>query len=903
MERNGIIVKRDGPTDWVSSMLIVEKKDKSIRICIDPRDLNTAIQREHFLVPTFDDILPRLSGKKLFSIIDMKDGFWHIELDDESSKLVTFNTPFGRYSFRRLPFGITSAPEVFQKRVYQAFGDIEGVSVIFDDIIIAADTVEQHDTILKQLLQRARELNVRFNKEKLQLLLSSVVYLGHRVSEKGISADEEKVRAIVQFPAPTSKEELLRFNGMVTYVSRYIPNFADISFPYRQLLKKDVPWNWAEAQQAAFDKLKCLITNAPVLSHYDQSKPLVIQTDASSKGLGSCLLQDGHPICFASRALSDCETRYAQIEKELLAIVFACEKFHMYIYGREILVQSDHRPLESLFKKTLTSTTPRLQRMLLRLTRYYLNVQYTPGKLMYIADALSRAYLPETDVTSELADELDVAVHAVLFNFSTANAALEEIKTATVADPILSQLIKILKEGIPLNTASFPSELKSYRAIIADLYEVDGIVCKNERIIIPSSMREKQLRKLHAGHLGIEKTKRLARQYYYWPGIEYDIEVHIRKCATCNAHRRKQTKEPIRQHPIPDNPWQKVGCDIFTSRGKDHLIVVDYFSKFIEVCKLEAKTAAAVIRALEEMFSRHGVPETVMADNVPFASREFLKFAELWNFRVVTSSPNYPQSNGQAERAIQTVKSLMIKAHETNQSVWKALLHFRSTPISGTDISPAQALFGRNIRTDLATAKSVKHNEQIQATREQLVAKQKIERYYADKSSRSLPPLKPGDSIRFQLGEKLMQGMVLHPIEGVPRTYKIVAVDGSVYRRNRRHLVRSCEDVPHIELPGQNWFASHNSNRNVIVNPSAVAQDQQQEQQPTETPEPIHPPSPPPPPPPSPPVPILIPPSDTNPSLPSVSDPVPPVPQQRVAQTPIRRSGRNRRPPQRYSPS
>lgn len=153
MERNGIIVKRDGPTDWVSSMLIVEKKDKSIRICIDPRDLNTAIQREHFLVPTFDDILPRLAGKKLFTIIDMKDGFWHIELDDESSKLVTFNTPFGRYSFKRLPFGITSAPEVFQKRAYQAFGDIEGVSVIFDDILIAADTVEQHDKILKQLLQ------------------------------------------------------------------------------------------------------------------------------------------------------------------------------------------------------------------------------------------------------------------------------------------------------------------------------------------------------------------------------------------------------------------------------------------------------------------------------------------------------------------------------------------------------------------------------------------------------------------------------------------------------------------------------------------------------------------------------------------------------------------------------
>ena len=205
-------------------------------------------------------------GKKIFSIIDMKDGFWHVELDEESSKLVTFNTPFGRYSFTRLPFGISSAPEVFQKRAQQAFGDIPGVAIIFDDIIIAASSIQEHDTILRQLLERARELNVRFNRSKLQLTVPSVNYMGHVVSDSGIAPDPNKVRAIVNFPPPNSREELMRFNGMATYVARYIPNFADLTFPYRQLLKKAAPWTWAEPQQDAFNKIKQLIVKAPVLS-------------------------------------------------------------------------------------------------------------------------------------------------------------------------------------------------------------------------------------------------------------------------------------------------------------------------------------------------------------------------------------------------------------------------------------------------------------------------------------------------------------------------------------------------------------------------------------------------------------------------------------------------------------
>lgn len=805
MERNGIITKRDEPTAWVNSMLIVEKKDGSIRLCLDPRELNKAIMREHYTVPTFDDVLPQLSGKSIFSIIDMKDGFWHVELDDESSRLVTFNTPFGRYSFTRLPFGISSAPEVFQKRAQQTFGDIEGVAVIFDDIIIAASSVEEHDMIFRKLLERAREYNVRFNRSKLQLMVDSVVYMGHVVSSSGISPDPSKVRAIIDFTPPSSREDLMRFNGMATYVSRYIPKFADLTFPYRQLLKKDAPWSWAEPQQEAFNTIKKLIAQAPVLGYYDQSKPLVIQTDASSKGLGSCLLQDGHPVSFASRALTDCETRYAQIEKELLAIVFACEKFNNYAYGRDVLVQSDHKPLEAIFSKPLSSTTPRLQRMLIRLGRYRLHIKYTPGKEMHIADALSRAYLQDTTSPEEkeLAEDLDVMVHAVLCHMPDNDTKLDEIRKSTAADPVLSQIMRFSTEGLPTIWKSLPVELRNYRQILPELYTLDGIVLKDRRMVIPALLRTDYIKRLHSGHMGIEKTKKLARQYYYWPGMDYDIEVWIRRCSTCNANKRKQTKQPLMQHPVPDYPWQKVGCDIFTSRGQDYLLTVDYFSKFAEVSRLKRKTANAVIVKLKTIFSRFGVPETLMADNVPFASMEFRKFAKCWNFHLVTSSPNYPQSNGQAERAIQTIKRLMLKAHQSGEDVEKALLHLRATQVSGTSVSPAELLFNRPIRTDLPAMSFHKKPTNSWQLKQELIHKQETEKRYADRGSRSLQSLNPGETVRIQLGSQLVPGRVLQEIQGAPRTYRVATSDGLELRRNRLHLHQSLENTPHVNITAQ----------------------------------------------------------------------------------------------------
>ena len=245
------------------------------------------------------------------------------------------------------------------------FSDIPGVHIIFDDLLIAAHDEAEHDVIFRIVLERARRHNARFNRDKLQFKVKKVKYVRLQVAADSIRPDPDKVSAIVNMDTPADVKAVQRFLGTVTYLSKFIPNFSIITEPLRALIKSDMPWTLTETQQAAFDKLKQLVVVSPVLRYYDTSKPAVIQTDASSTGLGSCLMQDGAPIAFASRALTDCETRYAQIEKEMLAIVFACEKFARYIYDQLVTVQSDHKPLESVFKKSIAATTPRLQRMLL----------------------------------------------------------------------------------------------------------------------------------------------------------------------------------------------------------------------------------------------------------------------------------------------------------------------------------------------------------------------------------------------------------------------------------------------------------------------------------------------------------------------------------------------------------
>ena len=398
LQEMGVIAEVDTPTDWVSSMVIVKKKSGKIRLCIDPKPLNKALKRSHYMLPVIEDIIPELTSAKVFTVCDVKNGFWHVELDQQSSYLTTFQTPYGRYRYCRMPFGISPAPEYFQQRLHQALEKIPGVFIIADDILVAgcgetaAEAEKDHDMKMTQLLERCREKNIKLNKEKLLWKRSEVSYMGHLITAEGLQVDPAKVEAILKMPQPHDKRSVQRLLGMVNYLQKFAKGISGVTQPLRDLIKDDTDFLWDESVHgAAVVKIKKMLSETPVLRYFDPSVPLTLQCDASERGLGACILQKEQPIAYASRSLTDAETRYAQIEKEMLAIIFGLKRFDHYAYGRPITVESDHKPLEMINKKALQAAPKRLQRMLLRAQRYEIDIIYKKGCHMYIADTLSRA--------------------------------------------------------------------------------------------------------------------------------------------------------------------------------------------------------------------------------------------------------------------------------------------------------------------------------------------------------------------------------------------------------------------------------------------------------------------------------------------------------------------------------
>ena len=326
----------------------------------------------------------RLHGAKVFSVLDVRSGLWHVRLDEPSSYLTTFNTPFGRYRWKRLPFGICSAPEIFQRKMHQPIEGLSGVEVVADDFVIvgfgdnAVDAHRSHDANLLAFIQRCEQSGVKLNANKMELRIPEVPCIGHVATADGLRVDPRKVRAINEMPRPTDVAAVQRLLGLTQYLAKFLRRLSDMTKPLRQLTAKDVDFLWDEPQQAAFDAL------------------VTLQCDASQSGLGAALMQNGQPVAYASRALTSAETRYAQIEKELLAVLFACQRFDAYVYWRaNVNIESAHK---ILMRKTLDAAPKRLQRMLLALQRYDINLRYKRGETMFLADMLSRAYLPEVNV-------------------------------------------------------------------------------------------------------------------------------------------------------------------------------------------------------------------------------------------------------------------------------------------------------------------------------------------------------------------------------------------------------------------------------------------------------------------------------------------------------------------------
>ena len=406
LEQSGVLTKVIEPTPWISNMVAVRKPNK-LRICLDPLHLNKGIKQKHHPIPTVEDVAPRLTKARIFSTVDAKDGFLQVVLDEPSSMLTTFWTPYGRYRWLRMPFGISSAPEEFQRRLEECLEGLANVEVIADDIVIygagntEAEAQVSHDAAFRALLERCRERGLRLNGKKLKFKLDSVAYMGHILSAQGLSPDPDKVRAVVAMPPPTDVQGVQRLIGVFTYLSKFMPRLSTVCEPLRRLTDKDGEFDWMPQHDKALSTIKALITQAPVLHFYDVNKDVTIECDSSDVGLGAVLMQDLHLTAYASRALTPTERNYAQIEKECLAIVYATERFEQYILGKEeVVVESDHKPLSTIFKKPILTSPKCLQRMRLRLQKFSLVIQYKPGPQMCISDTLSRAALPIQEVNS-----------------------------------------------------------------------------------------------------------------------------------------------------------------------------------------------------------------------------------------------------------------------------------------------------------------------------------------------------------------------------------------------------------------------------------------------------------------------------------------------------------------------
>ena len=644
-------------------------------------------------------------------------------------------------------------------------------------------------------MDRAAACGLVFNSEKCFIKQRSISFFGNTYTDAGIMPDPAKVRDIENMPVPENKEDLQRFLGMMTYLSQFIPKFSEKAYALRILTKDDVPWTWDTDQQKSFDELKQAIPKHAYLKYYDPTRPARLEVDASQKGLGAALIQSEKPVAFGSKTLTECQSRYSNIEREMLAVVHGIQRYHTYLYGRPFTVRTDHKPLVTICTKPLHAAPPRLQRMLLKIQGYNCQIEYRPGKEMILSDTLSR--LPNPENNDEI--DLDVRVDGIdleaedhehqtiaLINFSMHKQ--RKLQEETTKDPTLNAIKEIVYQGWPTNIKDLPVDMRPYWSYRDELAMEAGVLFKGRQIVIPESMREDILTQLHIGHQGIEKTRRLVRESVYWPNISKDIEQICKPCEACQKYQDGNKREPLIPHAVPARPWQFSASDLFEIGTQHYLMVADRYTKYPFVDAMPSPVSSqAVANRLRSYCALFGRPDEIMTDNGPqYAGQQFRKFVESWGITHVTSSPNYPQSNGFIERHIRHVKPIIKKVQETGEVLQMALLNLRATPVDTKLPSPGEMMFGRPLVTFVPS-----HGEPgPMDERERLEERNEEMKLQHDPSNRTdLQPLYVGQRVRIldKVNKTWCPGTVVGKHDS-PRSYTVETPNGTILRRNRSQL-------------------------------------------------------------------------------------------------------------------
>ena len=777
------------PTPWVNSATYPVKPSGEVRPCLDCVPLNKAIIRENHVPPTVEEIAHELAGARYFTKGDAYKAFLHVHLSPQSRELTVFGTnTHGRLRYKRMPFGMKMSQDVFQIQMDRILEQCPGVIGIHDDVIIYGYTREDHDANLINFFNVCQMEGLCLSAKKLELCRDRVSFFGAIYSREGVEPDPKKIQGIIEMTRPETKQQLQSFLGMVTYMGNFVSHLSHHTEPLRQLLKKDVTFYWDDQINRSFQEIKTLLKRATSrpLGYYDRKKAVIVQADASPRGLGACLIQDDKPIAFASKSLTGAESRYANIERELLAVVFACIRFNTYLQGCSFTVQSDHKPLEMIHLKSMHNAPPRLQRMLLQLQKYDMTIKYKPGSEMLLADALSRC---PARYSKEI--KLDLRVDYIAFT----TAWIEKLKETTCEDPVLSTVYQLVQHRWPKERRRVPAIAKYYWDFRDELSTDNGLLLKGLSLVIPAVLRESYLQCLHEGHLSAGKVESNAKQHMFWPGMKADIKDYTRRCQVC-IKRSRPAREPLQPHEIPNGPWMKLGMDYFDLKGKSYILICDYFSKFPFMFSCKTSWGSLKDRLIE-LFANEGYPREIISDNgSPFQSQEFADFLSSHGVRHTTSSPHYPQSNGFIERQIQTVKNLLYKALDAGtRSFQDVLTELRSTKIGNGLPSPAEILHGRSLITgepvtvDHASVKAALVSKQLKDS-------QQYNKSHRVKTQRTLV-----------LGERCWgtgtnnewKECYITGIDQEKRYYWVVFEDtGRRLRRTRSHLRPRGPDFPHI---------------------------------------------------------------------------------------------------------
>lgn len=810
-EELGVIERVEGATPWVSPLVVVPKpkSEGQIRVCVDMRQANQAITRERHITPTINELVNDLNGAAVFSKLDLNQGYNQLELEPSSRPITTFSTHIGLWRYKRLNFGVSSAAEVFQNAIRETLSGISGAINISDDILVFGATQKEHDQHLKATFQRLREHGLTLNKKKCSYNKGTLEFFGYVFSRGGLSADPKKVSAIQNLDTPSNATQVRSLLGMSNFCARFIPGYATMTQPLRELTKKDALWNWTDECSTSLASIRQSLSKAPVLAYFDERKKTAIYVDASPVGLGAILTQsaesDERVIAYGSRALTAVEQRYSQTEREALAVVWACEHFHLYVYGQPVVVFTDHKPLVSIYGNPKSQPTARIERWAIRLQPYNATVVYRPGS-DNPADFLSRHPCQQTRQTSREEKVAEEFIDYISINSVPKAMSIEQVRCATMADATLQAVVQALGTGKWQQNLSDKVDVESYKSYQMLKNEltttVDGdTILRGHRLAIPATLQKCAVDLAHEGHQGIVKTKALLREKIWFPGIDKMVERRVKSCIACQASVPEVKREPLQMSPLPTAPWTEISADFAElPMGQYLLVLMDDYSRFPIVEIVSSTSANVVIPRLDKVLSEYGTPDTLRTDNgPPFNSRDFANFASDLGFRHRKITPYWPRANAEVERFMRTVKKV-IKTSICEQKDWRAemnrfLRNYRATPHATTGSPPATLLHGRWMKVKLPQTTPEPFNRKDVQQRDQN-NKAKMKRAADDKAYVKPSTIKEGDAV---IIKPPMRRRKIDPVYD-PRPYHVTHVKGSMVtaQRGTHRVTRNSSFFKHV---------------------------------------------------------------------------------------------------------